>query len=199
MKARYLAQAYQIAIEEMPFKTWNECCHEAINQLASVHINYIKNEKVLRRWNVEFCKKKTFCVKSRGKRDLPAFLEAHPIVVTVMKEYGRENLSELSVEMMHTYLHNTIIKSLVIERLQGKCRQFMMVKRIQWARSGMTRVFDTSCPTSRTLRPKKQCFNSRPWRWGYQWTGHQNAIVSLLGRGLNMHGDARRITSDDNL
>jgi hypothetical protein len=26
----------------------------------------------------------------------------------VMKEYGRENLSELSVEMMHTYLHDTI-------------------------------------------------------------------------------------------
>ena len=48
MKARYLAQAYWIAIEEMPFKTWNDCCREAINQLASVHINYIKNEKVLR-------------------------------------------------------------------------------------------------------------------------------------------------------
>jgi hypothetical protein len=37
-----------------------------------------------------------------------------------MKEYGRENLSELSVEMMHTYLHDTIIKSLVMERLDGK-------------------------------------------------------------------------------
>jgi hypothetical protein len=38
-----------------------------------------------------------------------------------MKEYGRENLSELSVEMMHTYLHDTIIKSLVTERLlEGK-------------------------------------------------------------------------------
>jgi hypothetical protein len=74
-----------------------------------------------------------------------------------------------------------------------------MVKRIQWARSGRTRVFGTSCPTSRTLRPKKQCFNSRPGRWGYQWTGHQNAIVSLQERGLNMHGDAPRITTDDNL
>jgi len=48
MKARYLAQAYRIAIEEMSFKTWNECCREAINQLPSVHINYIRNEKVLR-------------------------------------------------------------------------------------------------------------------------------------------------------
>jgi hypothetical protein len=95
MKARYLAQTYRIAIAEMPFKTWNDCCREAINQLATVHINYINNEKVLRRCNVEFRKRKTFCVKSRGKRDLPAFLEAHPIVISVMKEYWRENLSEL--------------------------------------------------------------------------------------------------------
>ena len=36
-----------------------------------------------------------------------------------MKEYGCENLSELSVEMMHTYLHDTIIRSLVMEHLEG--------------------------------------------------------------------------------
>ena len=101
MKARYLGQAYQIALDSMPSKTWNDCCQEAINQLAAVHIRYIKNARVLERWNVEFRQRKTFTVKNRGKRDLPAFLEAHPIVVTVMKEYGRENLSELSVEMMH--------------------------------------------------------------------------------------------------
>ena len=120
MKARYLAQAYQIAIEEMPLKTWNDCCREAINHLAAVHIHYIKNAKVLECWNVEFRERKTFCVKNREKRDLPAFLQAHPIVVTVMKEYGHENLSELSVEMMHSYLHGTIIKSLVMEHLEGK-------------------------------------------------------------------------------
>ncbi len=120
MKARYLAQPYRIAIEEMPLKTWNDCCRDAIDQRATVHIKYIKNEKTLYRWNVEFCKKKSFRIKSRGKRDLPAFLEAHPIVVTVMKEYGRKNLSELSIDMMHSYLHNTIVQSLVVERLQGQ-------------------------------------------------------------------------------
>ena len=36
MKARYLAQAYRIAIEEMLFKTWNDCCREAIKRLAAV-------------------------------------------------------------------------------------------------------------------------------------------------------------------
>jgi len=120
MKARYLAQAYRIALDSMPNKNWHDCCQEAIDVLAAVHIRYIKNARVLRRWSEEFRPRKTFCIKTGDKRDLPAFLQAHPIVVTVMKEYGRENLSELSVEMMHTYLHNSIIKSLVIERLKGK-------------------------------------------------------------------------------
>jgi hypothetical protein len=46
MKARYLAQAYRIALEEMPLKTWKECCKkEAVNRLATVHIHFVKNEK----------------------------------------------------------------------------------------------------------------------------------------------------------
>jgi hypothetical protein len=121
MKARYLGQANRIvALDSMPYKTWNECCQqEAINQLTAVHIHYIKNARVLERWNIEFRQRKTFCIKNKGKRDLPAFLEAHPIVATVMKEYSHENLSDLSVEMMHTYLHDTIIKSLITEHLEG--------------------------------------------------------------------------------
>jgi hypothetical protein len=120
MKARYLAQAYRIALESMPYKNWHDCCQEAINVLAAVHIRYIRNARVLRRWNEDFRQRKTFSIKTNDKRHLPAFLQAHPIVVTVMKEYGRENLSELSVEMMHTYLHDSILRSLVIERLEGK-------------------------------------------------------------------------------
>jgi hypothetical protein len=60
MKARYLAQAYRIAVEEMPFKTWFECCQEAIDRLATVHIFYIKMRKF---WNVgmlSFVKRKHF-------------------------------------------------------------------------------------------------------------------------------------------
>ena len=29
MKARYLAQAYQLALDSMPYKTWLDCCQEA--------------------------------------------------------------------------------------------------------------------------------------------------------------------------
>jgi hypothetical protein len=39
MKARYLAKAYHIALESMPYKNWHDCCQEAINVLAAVHIH----------------------------------------------------------------------------------------------------------------------------------------------------------------
>jgi hypothetical protein len=74
-----------------------------------------------------------------------------------------------------------------------------MVKKIQWEQSRRTRVFGTSCQTSRTLRPKKQCFKSRPRRWACSWIEHQNATVSLLGKGLNTRGDVPKITFDGNL
>jgi hypothetical protein len=55
----------------MPYKTWNDCCQEAINQLAAIHTRYIKNARVLERWNVELCQRKTFLrIKNKGKRDL---------------------------------------------------------------------------------------------------------------------------------
>ena len=38
MKARYLAQAYQIALDSMPYKNWHDCCQEAIDVLAAIHI-----------------------------------------------------------------------------------------------------------------------------------------------------------------
>jgi hypothetical protein len=70
MKARYLGQAYRMALDSMPYKTWNDCCQEAINQLAVVHIRYIKNTRVLERWNVEFRQRKTFRMKNKGKKYL---------------------------------------------------------------------------------------------------------------------------------
>ena len=42
-KATYLRQAFTIAIEYMPDKTWQQCCEEAIQELARVEINKISS------------------------------------------------------------------------------------------------------------------------------------------------------------
>jgi hypothetical protein len=51
----------------MPYKTWNDCCQEAINPLTAVHISYIKNARVLERWTVEFCQRKIFVSRTRAR------------------------------------------------------------------------------------------------------------------------------------
>jgi hypothetical protein len=61
-----------------------------------------------------------FHVRTQSKHDLPALLDAFPIIVTVMMEYGRANLADLTIEMMHGYLHETVIKSLVLEEYAEK-------------------------------------------------------------------------------
>jgi hypothetical protein len=55
----------------MPYKTWNDCCQVAINQIAAIHICYIKDVRVLERWNIEFCQRKTFHIKNKmaGKKE----------------------------------------------------------------------------------------------------------------------------------
>jgi hypothetical protein len=66
MRARYLAQAYQIALDSMPHKSWHDCCQEAINALAAVHIRNIKNSRVLQRWNEDFETQETMlCLKAK--------------------------------------------------------------------------------------------------------------------------------------
>jgi hypothetical protein len=117
MKALYLLAAYKEAKEEMPFKTWSKCCRDAIESMSKAGINYISNDHVLQRWNIEFRKDKMFHPKCRAKHDLPPFLEAHPCVVSSMKQFGRANLSDLLIDLMHSHLHDTVLKSLVAERL----------------------------------------------------------------------------------
>jgi hypothetical protein len=66
-------------------------------------------------WNIEFREDKKFYPKSPLKHNLPPFLDAYLVAVTAMKEYGQANLTDLTIELMHSYLHDTVIKSLVLE------------------------------------------------------------------------------------
>ena len=101
----------------MPYKNWFQCCQDAIICLSKAGINYIGNVKVLQWWNCEFRVDQKFHPKYHAKHDLPPFLEAHPDVITSMKEYGRKNLSDLLIDLMHMHLHDTVIILLVAERL----------------------------------------------------------------------------------
>jgi hypothetical protein len=89
-------------------KKWGACCQATIDTLVNVGITYSKTSKVMERCNIEFREDKKFYPKSPLKHDLPPFLDAYPVAVTPMKEYGQANLADLTIELMYSYLHDTI-------------------------------------------------------------------------------------------
>lgn len=120
MKALYLLCAYKEARLEMPFKTWTQCCRHAIVCMSNASINYISNAEA------KFCNDGTWsfvwttCFISNSKPSMICcrFSNLIPVLaVTSMKEYGRENLDDLSIDLMHSHPHDTVLRSIVAERL----------------------------------------------------------------------------------
>ena len=48
----YLKQAYEIAIQKMNGNTWSECCNMAIEEIETIQITKVGNEKNF--WKVEY-------------------------------------------------------------------------------------------------------------------------------------------------
>jgi hypothetical protein len=200
MKARYLAQAYRIAIEEMPLKTWNDCCHEAIN------IGQYDHDRKLKVGDVQY---KIFCPCDEGpywmtpeeqeqiRKDCYGTTMIQkdytkPQLIEMLEQKGIVNAKGNKQQIIKDMAQRAGIPLLYAQReiIQGwgknqrgwnrffgseggltraRIAKFTRstVPRIQRMLFGRTRVFGISCPTSRTLRHKRQCFNSKPWRWGY--------------------------------
>jgi hypothetical protein len=54
-------------------------------------------------------------IPQRKKDNLHPFLQANPDVCSAVQQYGKENLRELSIEMMVEYVHRTIIPPMIVE------------------------------------------------------------------------------------
>jgi hypothetical protein len=92
-----------------------------------------------------------------------------------MKEYGHENLSELSVEMMHTYLHDMIIKSLVMERLDGKEARSDRTSEYEFEKLQLLKEYGLNC-LSHTMTYRWMLllgFRHETRRKGYYVDGHE--------------------------
>ena len=67
----------------------------------------------MRNYYQEFRVKRKFQARVAGKHNLPPFLEQNKEVCTSLQQYAREHLSELSVELICEYLHDTVIPKMV--------------------------------------------------------------------------------------
>ena len=106
--------ALACAEQHMPGKTWRQCCEEAIRKAHEIGLTMVKNPQTVELWYRKFRLMRNFTIGTLpGKHNLPPFLQENKDVSLKIQAYARENLHELSVELMMEYLHNTIIPNLV--------------------------------------------------------------------------------------
>ena len=54
MQCLCLKQAHESAIQFMNHKKWHECCEHAVQEIATLGISTVKNEKTIPRLNIQF-------------------------------------------------------------------------------------------------------------------------------------------------
>ena len=97
-------------------KNWDACCEVAINQARLLGIKAAKCSRTVRNWYQEFRKERNIKVKMLpGKHNMPPFLQQNQDVTVAIKQYLREHLHELSVELLCEYIHYTMLPMMIRE------------------------------------------------------------------------------------
>jgi hypothetical protein len=108
--------ALTVAKEKMNGFSWEKCCELAIQYASTAGIKLTSRPRTVMEWYRCFRSKQKFETPQRKKDNLPPFLQANPDVCCAMQQYGKENLRELSIEMMVEYVHGKIIPLMITEQ-----------------------------------------------------------------------------------
>lgn len=100
-----VAQAAEI---EKKIVHWKQCCEEASIAAKRMGFPIGKHEKTIRNWYAKYRVKRQFSIPSSPKLTLPLFLQQNDDVSTQLRDYARNNLATLSVEMVSEFIHETI-------------------------------------------------------------------------------------------
>jgi hypothetical protein len=116
LKRVILIFALQSAAENMPEKTWRQCCIEAIAKANNIGLTAIKNPQTIEQWYRKFrIARQLTSGTLPGKHNLPPFLQQNKDVSIKIQQYARENLPQLSVEFIMEYLHDKILPQLICQ------------------------------------------------------------------------------------
>ena len=116
-KICFITLALTVAKNKMEVvKNWDMCCEEALQQGNMIGLRSTKNSRTIRNWYQDFRKERKVKVNLLpGKHNLPPFLQQNQDITIALKEFGREHLHELSVELFLVHIHNVILPKLVKE------------------------------------------------------------------------------------
>lgn len=123
-KCRFIAIALRFALQHMNEWTWLDCCNAAVkawNNLTGD--DSIVNGETVQRWHHVLRNTGNDCFPNPGKarrtrsaNHLPPLLEANPDLTQSLVSFCKENLSQLSAELVASYLHDTALPSLLKTR-----------------------------------------------------------------------------------
>ena len=117
-KITIILAALLIAKEQMELKqNWFLCCEQAICRMKSIGIaSCVTNARTVMTWYCEFRQKRKLSVVKFGKRNLPPFLLQNPDVKNKIIQYARENIDQLSAEVIFDFVHDKILPALIDEQ-----------------------------------------------------------------------------------
>jgi hypothetical protein len=91
-----------------------EAVKNCLQQGNIIGLHSSKNSHTIRNWHQDFRKERKIKVNLLpGKHNLPPFLQQNQDITIALKEFGREHLHELSVELFLVHIHNVILPKLV--------------------------------------------------------------------------------------
>ena len=110
-RCMYLRKLYKNALQYMNSITWKECARKSISELADEGVNYIKDNKSLRRWNIEFRQNEKFILPYSRIEHTPKVFSIFPEAKAELLKFANEKvkLGELSTEAAHTHMVNNVL------------------------------------------------------------------------------------------
>ena len=113
-KLCFITLALTVAKNKMEaVKNWDMCCEEALHQGNMIGLRSTKNSRTICNWYQDFRKERKIKVNLLpGKHNLPPLLQQNQDITIALKEFGREHLHELSVELFLVHIHNVILPKL---------------------------------------------------------------------------------------
>jgi hypothetical protein len=149
LKCRYVSLALRYAVEDMPSKTWLGCCSEAIDSIYRMDgVAHVKNKETVSRWHSAFRRNNEAFPNPHvigTKTSLPPLLDRNPELKQNIIEYAKQNLNDLSAEIIYSYLQEVALPELLKERraelVNPRYTMTQLLKENQLTKLSMTTVF----------------------------------------------------------
>jgi hypothetical protein len=186
VKAQYLYCALAHAKLNMPTcQNWDECCKRAHEHLLMCGITEAGRSRRIRNWYSGFVTNdRRFPVQLPRKHRLPMFLDLNPGAKDSIKQYCKEHLQELSVELVFEYIHDELIPAMVKDKYNvgSDHHEYSNFVNTLYIEHGLKKL----CPSTIYKWLILLGFKYEPRRKGYYVDGHEK-VETVTYRNKYIH------------